>query len=111
MELFAILIVTSSSLRGKHPQNTVYPCRIFLQKLTLKASYFALHPIQVILYLKLDFKNVNFFKLGLFEIIFVQQIINQIVMKLFYGILVINMKAFKSFLEELPAASSNAIHR
>ncbi len=32
-------------------------------------------------------------------------------MKLFFGILVINVKALKRFIGELPAASSNAIHR
>ena len=32
-------------------------------------------------------------------------------MKLFYGILTIDIKALKSFLKHLPAACSNAIHR
>ncbi len=32
-------------------------------------------------------------------------------MKFFYNVLLIDLKALKTFLRELPAASSNAIHR
>jgi len=32
-------------------------------------------------------------------------------MKIFYGILNFDLKSFKKFIQTLPAASSNAIHR
>jgi len=32
-------------------------------------------------------------------------------MKFFYGMIVIDIKAFINFFKQLPAASSNAIHR
>ncbi len=32
-------------------------------------------------------------------------------MKLFYGIMIVDLKKIKEFIKTLPAASSNAIHR
>lgn len=45
------------------------------------------------------------------QAIFVQEIKNQIIMTKFYNVFSINFKAIRTFLKELPAASSNAIHR
>ncbi len=48
---------------------------------------------------------------GVLQAIFVQEIKNQIIMTKFYNIFSIDFSAIRTFLKELPAASSNAIHR